>query len=391
MGFSQVYRRYFGFVWRLAYRLGVQAIDLEDVAQEVFIVVHRRLPGFEQRSRMETWLAAITRRVAWRHRRGRERARRKLDALQPVDRPDDGFSFERSAAIRSLDHFLQDLPREQREVFVLSELGGLGGPEIVEVTGMKLNTVYARIRTTRQRFDAWCSVVSADDRPAQVLARSRRDPRPPRDAAPRVWALLGLRLGAPATAASTTTLATSLKVFTLTLAVGSVGLGLVSAVLPPRPSPPAAPGARGPQPVERTASASASRSAATEPAAVAAPPPNAIPSPASPPPVAAPADATRAEPRPPVRSTPSPGEALAREHAIIASSRAAADRDPAQALAQLDAHEREFPNGVLGRERARLRVRALCRMQRLDEARAVAQASGDRALLARECSTRGQR
>lgn len=388
-GFSQVYRQHFGFVWRLAYRLGVDARDLEDVAQDVFIVVHRQLPEFEQRCRIETWLAAITRRVAWRHRRSRERAHRKLDAIGLVEPLDDGFSFDRSAAIRSLDRFLQDLPREQREVFVLSELEGLQGPEIVDVTGMKLNTVYARIRTTRQRFDSWCAMrrVADAERAAEIPWRSRRELRPPRDAAPRVWALLAIRLAGPATATGKTSFATSVGVYAVTLAIGGVGLAALAAVLPPRASSPSHE-ALAPQPAVRATEAPSRPPAKVEaPVVVTSTPATAS---VASPPSRRPATSAGAGPaKPPPPASASPGEeALARERSLIASSRAAVDRDPEGALALLDAHEREFPSGVLRRERTRLRVRSLCRAQRMDEARAEAEAAGDRSLLARECSTR---
>ena len=53
--FDDVYREHFAFVWRAAKRLGVGDGSLDDVVQEVFVVVHRRLDGFESRSSVKTW------------------------------------------------------------------------------------------------------------------------------------------------------------------------------------------------------------------------------------------------------------------------------------------------------------------------------------------------
>jgi hypothetical protein len=75
--FDEIYRDHFAFVWRSARRLGVDASSLDDVVQEVFVIAHRRLPSFEGRSSVSTWLFGITLRVARDHRRSR--ARRPLD------------------------------------------------------------------------------------------------------------------------------------------------------------------------------------------------------------------------------------------------------------------------------------------------------------------------
>src|SRR5271166_6140959 len=62
--FPEVYRTHFPFVWRTLGRLGVRDADLLDVTQNVFLVVHRQLAGFEGRSKLTTWLFSICRRVA---------------------------------------------------------------------------------------------------------------------------------------------------------------------------------------------------------------------------------------------------------------------------------------------------------------------------------------
>ena len=59
-----VYDEHASFVWRTLRLLGVPPAGLEDAVQEVFLVVHRRLAGFEGRSSIRTWLYAIARRVA---------------------------------------------------------------------------------------------------------------------------------------------------------------------------------------------------------------------------------------------------------------------------------------------------------------------------------------
>ena len=80
--FDAVYREHFPFVWRNLRRLGVAESHVEDAAQEVWVVVHRRLREFEGRSSMRTWLFGITMRTASDHRRWRRRK-------DPRDRSDE--------------------------------------------------------------------------------------------------------------------------------------------------------------------------------------------------------------------------------------------------------------------------------------------------------------
>jgi RNA polymerase sigma-70 factor (ECF subfamily) len=58
------------FVWRALRHLGVRRADLPDVCQEVFIVVHRRLPDFDTtKSSLSTWIYGICMRTASQYRR----------------------------------------------------------------------------------------------------------------------------------------------------------------------------------------------------------------------------------------------------------------------------------------------------------------------------------
>src|SRR5882672_7077286 len=67
--FAEVYQEWFGFVWRSARGLGVADAALDDVVQEIFVIVHRRLRDFEGRSSIRTWLSGIVLNVVRHHRR----------------------------------------------------------------------------------------------------------------------------------------------------------------------------------------------------------------------------------------------------------------------------------------------------------------------------------
>jgi len=59
-----IYREQGRFVWLSLQRLGIHPSDLDDIAQDVFMVVHRRLDTFDRRARISTWLFGICMRVA---------------------------------------------------------------------------------------------------------------------------------------------------------------------------------------------------------------------------------------------------------------------------------------------------------------------------------------
>lgn len=154
--FEAIYDAHFDYVWRSLRRLGVPESQADDAAQDVFVVVHRRLGDFEGRSSVKTWLFGIALRVARSHRR-RIARKGQLDPL-PLDLVSDergpDEQVEKRRAADFLDAFLGGLDEDKRAVFILAELEQMTAPEIEEALGVKLNTVYSRLRAGRQAFEA---------------------------------------------------------------------------------------------------------------------------------------------------------------------------------------------------------------------------------------------
>jgi RNA polymerase sigma-70 factor (ECF subfamily) len=156
MTFEDIYRAHFAFVWRNLRRLGVSEADAADVAQEVFIVVHRKLPEFAGRSKVTTWLYGVCFRVASERRRSGVRAPLgEQEAAAFVSRPAEPHaSAERNEGLALLERVLARIPDEQRAVFCLFELEGMTGDEIAESLEIPLGTVYSRLRLARAAFEA---------------------------------------------------------------------------------------------------------------------------------------------------------------------------------------------------------------------------------------------
>jgi RNA polymerase sigma-70 factor (ECF subfamily) len=155
--FEALYRAQFAFVWRTLKRLGVAEASLDDAAQEVFLVVHRRIADFRPETSLKAWLFAIAQRVASTQRRS---VRRKghLVALQDdlVSKAQSPLqeALTREASEIVLD-FLQQLDEDRRAVFILTDLEQMTAPEIAASTGANLNTVYSRIASARKAFAAF--------------------------------------------------------------------------------------------------------------------------------------------------------------------------------------------------------------------------------------------
>jgi RNA polymerase sigma-70 factor (ECF subfamily) len=147
-----VYRQHFDFVWRSVRRLGVPEPAVDDVTQEVFVVVARKLTSFESRSSLRTWLFAIAMRVVQLHRRSTFRFERKRSAAQTVTGTGGHDPYDRAEAARVLLELLGCLPDKERAVYVLAELEGMTAAEIGEGLGLNPRTAYSRLRKARERL-----------------------------------------------------------------------------------------------------------------------------------------------------------------------------------------------------------------------------------------------
>jgi RNA polymerase sigma-70 factor (ECF subfamily) len=166
--FKLVYEEHFAFVWRNAQRLGIRGPEVDDVVQDVFVVVHRRIADFEPRTSVRAWVFGILTRVVRTHRR--THARKPPPSGNEMDNVVDGCHLnpeellERQRAAKALDAILDTLSDEQREVFVLVELEEMSGPEISDALSISVNTVYSRLRAAREHFQRGVGRLFAEQR-----------------------------------------------------------------------------------------------------------------------------------------------------------------------------------------------------------------------------------
>lgn len=152
--FREIYEQNADYVWRLLLRFGVSDGDADDLAQEVFVVVHRTLPSFDYRAAIRTWLYGIAWRVAMNYRRARARRppTESPDRLADVRTPE--LEASQRQALARLDAALRALPEEQRDIFVAFEIEQLPMRAIAEAMGIPLQTGFSRLRSARTKVIA---------------------------------------------------------------------------------------------------------------------------------------------------------------------------------------------------------------------------------------------
>jgi RNA polymerase sigma-70 factor, ECF subfamily len=157
--FRSVYDQYFDFVWSCTRRLGVTVDAVEDVVQDIFVVVHARLPTVERPASLRSWLYSVVRRTVSSHHRGRRTrtAHESVDvAVEEEASPVQPSPLDLavlSDEVQLLWRLLGELDPPKREVLVLAELEEMTVPEIAPAIGIPLNTAYSRLRAARHDFN----------------------------------------------------------------------------------------------------------------------------------------------------------------------------------------------------------------------------------------------
>jgi RNA polymerase sigma-70 factor (ECF subfamily) len=156
--------QYLGAVWRLLRRSGVPAADADDAAQQVFLVLARRmddvLPGRELAFLLRTAV-----RVASQARRTHRRRPEVSDPspeTHPSSRPSPEHELVEREELAQLDAILGTLDESLRVVFVLYEIEEMTMAAIADVLGLPPGTVASRLRRARERFEVLAGAVRAD-------------------------------------------------------------------------------------------------------------------------------------------------------------------------------------------------------------------------------------
>jgi len=168
--FRAIYEQWFDEVARWIRAMGGPQADREDLVQDVFLVVHRRLPDFDGQN-LPGWLYQIARhrvrdfrRLTW--------VRRVLFGKVPLSEnlpvsgasPSDGAETNEKREL--LERLLTKLNEHERAALVLFEIDGYSGEEIAEIQGVPLNTAWGRIHNARKKLKAQLARHTGQERKA---------------------------------------------------------------------------------------------------------------------------------------------------------------------------------------------------------------------------------
>ncbi len=140
-------------VYRWALTFARDPDEADEITQETFVLVHRKLDQYRGDSAVEGWVYLITRRVALqRHRRRRRRdllSARSFSFGEDVYTTDPGARVDRERMSEFIHHFFTKLPARQREVFDLVDLQGHDPAEVADMIGVRAGTVRANLFKAR--------------------------------------------------------------------------------------------------------------------------------------------------------------------------------------------------------------------------------------------------
>ena len=159
--FNRLVERHQAAVYNLCFRLVSDRGAAEDATQEAFLSAFRSISRFDG-GNFRSWLFRIA--VNETKDELRRRGRRPADSLSQAG-PDGEFELdvadpgetaaelaEREAVAEGIQQALMDLPAEQRQVIVLSDIHGYHYEEIARMTGSNVGTVKSRIHRGRERL-----------------------------------------------------------------------------------------------------------------------------------------------------------------------------------------------------------------------------------------------
>ncbi len=157
--FEDIYKAYSDFVYNVAFRVVNNMDEAQEVTQEVFITVYRKLESFKFKSSFKTWVYRITINTAinFAKKRTKDRSRivefnDKNEFKTTVDSVSEEIEEEQHE--KMLSTLLEALNPDQRTCIVLRNIEGFSYQEIAESLNININTVRTRLKRAREKLIA---------------------------------------------------------------------------------------------------------------------------------------------------------------------------------------------------------------------------------------------
>jgi RNA polymerase sigma-70 factor (ECF subfamily) len=142
--------------WSLTYARDPDEAD--EIVQDTFVLIHRKMSQYRGDSPVEAWAYRIARRVAFqRHRKDHRRRALSAAAFADADdvyNTDPGGRVDRQKIAEYVKRFFTELPPRQREVFDLVDLQGYDPAEAARLLNTSSNTVRGNLFKARSALRA---------------------------------------------------------------------------------------------------------------------------------------------------------------------------------------------------------------------------------------------
>jgi RNA polymerase sigma-70 factor (ECF subfamily) len=155
--FEELYRRHSSRLYSVAYRMTGSAADAEDLLQDIFLQVYRRIDSFRGEAALGTWLHRLAVNATLDFLRSKQGRRQQatdyiddLDAVEPAAHA----SWRPDAALNrlELERAVAQLPPSYRQAFLLHDVEGLAHHEVSEMLGIAEGTSKSLVHKARMRL-----------------------------------------------------------------------------------------------------------------------------------------------------------------------------------------------------------------------------------------------
>lgn len=169
VAFEELLGRHEERVFRLAMRFVHNSCDAQEILQEVSLAAWRKLPGFEGRAQISSWLYRVTHNASLMFLRTRHRhpetamedvAPAMLSDLVlesssgPHRSPDPDEQMQSRELMRQIQKAIDRLPVGLRTVFLVREVEGLSAARTAQSLGLSLPAVKTRLHRARRALRA---------------------------------------------------------------------------------------------------------------------------------------------------------------------------------------------------------------------------------------------
>lgn len=162
--FLEIYENHQHLVFNLCLHYLQNRHDAEEAAQDVFVKIHAKLPTFQEKSSLKTWIYRIAINHCLDVLKSRRRQKRFAFVLNllpgqpdnPLDPPDfdhPGVLLEDREALENLFRKIQELPENQKTALILRYLDDLSPPEIAEILQCSVKAVESLLQRGKHNLE----------------------------------------------------------------------------------------------------------------------------------------------------------------------------------------------------------------------------------------------